>query len=444
VQARLLTLILLSFFGVGLFGGVVTPWWPAFDFLAVVISNTLAVPAAVALFAVLATLYGRPLTRVRRLLTALSIGLATLSAAGNILLYVVEFLTTSPFASLFVFQTFALGFASVVSLVCAVLAVAASKGADRQQVAWITASIGPYVLVFALASFAWPAALGNTQLTTVLTILLNAFSITMPIGLTYAILARRSVDVGYLLNRAAIFGIMSVFVLGVFILVEWALSAWISNASHTTSILIALAVALGLGLSIRFVHRRIEHFIDQVFFRKRYDDETAMRRFAREAAFINDADSLLDRTVKVVTEHTEASSVKLLALNGDASFAVIRGDAAGLVDPNDPAIVALKTWNEPVDLYRYETALKGDLAFPMTARGQLYGVLVCGSNRSGEAYAPDESEALERVAQGVGSALDTLSLNSGDPAQKLERVVERLSIVVDKITQAFESGPNHR
>ena len=45
----------------------------------------------------------------------------------------------------------------------------------------------------------------------------------------------------------------------------------------------------------------------------------------------------------------------------------------------------------------------------MISRGDLVGALVCGPKRDGEAYAPDECDALVALARGVGTALDTLS-----------------------------------
>jgi GAF domain-containing protein len=67
----------------------------------------------------------------------------------------------------------------------------------------------------------------------------------------------------------------------------------------------------------------------------------------------------------------------------------------------------------PVDLQQYQTAIDGDRAYPLVARGAMLGVLVCGSRSSHEPYAPDEADALDRLAQGVGIALD--SLRTGHP-----------------------------
>ncbi len=130
--------------------------------------------------------------------------------------------------------------------------------------------------------------------------------LTAPVALTYAALSRRLIDVGFFLNRAAVFTIVSAIVIGGFVLAEWAASAWLASTTHTTSAVIGMVVALGLGISLRYIHRYVERFVDRVFFRKRHEDESALRRFAHEASYISDRSTLLDRAVQTVKEHTSA------------------------------------------------------------------------------------------------------------------------------------------
>jgi hypothetical protein len=243
---------------------------------------------------------------------------------------------------------------------------------------------------------------------------LEAAIFLMPVGLTYGILSRRIVDLGYVINRAAVFGAISLFIVCVFLLVEAALNAWATSISRTANIVVNVAVALALGLSMRFIHLRVESLVDRLFFRKRYDDELTLRRFAHEAAFISDPRELLERTVKVVEQRTHATSVKILLQDGGREYRSVGGNgAAQAVDEDDPAVLAIRSWHEPVDLHRYDTALTGERAFPMTARGRVLGILICGPKADGETYAPDESDALEAVAQGVGHSLEVLKPQYG-------------------------------
>ncbi|HEY6450625.1 MAG: hypothetical protein WAJ94_08325 [Candidatus Cybelea sp.] len=52
----------------------------------------------------------------------------------------------------------------------------------------------------------------------------------------------------------------------------------------------------------------------------------------------------------------------------------------------------------------------------MTARGQLLGVVVLGTRRSGEAYAPDEISAISQLAASMGPALDVFATQNGKGA----------------------------
>lgn len=143
--------------------------------------------------------------------------------------------------------------------------------------------------------------------------------------------------------------------------------------------------------------------MDTVFFRKRNEDISALRRFAQEAAFITDRDTLLQRTRAQVLEHSEASSVSITML-----------DEPGAIDLNDPAILAMRTWHDAIELHRCQTALVGEYAFPMFGRGSLLGVLVCGAKKNGEAFAPDEIDALKALAYGAGAAVDVFDRTHAD------------------------------
>jgi hypothetical protein len=154
--------------------------------------------------------------------------------------------------------------------------------------------------------------------------------------------------------------------------------------------------------------------VDAVLFRKRLEDERALRAFSREAAFVTEREALLDRAVEIVRSHTDAQSAAFF-VGENGVYKAVRGfgKTSAAVDENDPAILALKAWHKPFDPHSYNSTLQGGLVLPMVARGHLVGVLLFGERAGGEAYAPAEIEALSEFAHGVGSALDALG-NSND------------------------------
>lgn len=308
-----------------------------------------------------------------------------------------------------------------VAIVASVMAMAASRGEDRQRAVW---ALVPLSLLFAangIASYALGADSSYSDLLFWIAAR-NLFYFVAPVGLTYAALSRRVLDVGFVANRALIFGIVSAIVVCVFLVVEWAANEMLVNASRTTGTVFSMAVALALGLSMRPIHRWTDRFVDQVFFRKRHEDEAALRRFAHEAAYITDRETLIERAVETVREHAYAATVNVIFLGTD-------------VDENDRAIVALRTWHKPVDLDTLETGLQGEYAYPMLSRGRLMGALVCGPKADGESYAPDESAALFELAHGVGTALDLLGEGRTDGSTAVLEQLAALNRRLDALTE---------
>jgi len=367
-----------------------------------------------ALLPAYASLVARPLSTTRRILTALTCVTIAAIAAFDVVRLVDVWNGSLPWVAQGVGPDWNMSYGAIpyaLVVVCASAALAAASGAERTRIAYVLA---PLMLFYALQGMLYlvSAFASNGQHGTALVLsygFANLGTFLAPLGMTYALLNRRVLDLGFALNRVAIFSGVSIVVVGVFMLVEWALASWLQQQSHTTSLAVGAALALALGFSIRFVHDRVEHVLDRVFFRKRHEDEIAIRRLAREAAFITDPTILADRAIDVLEKHADASFASLALSDGDGKY--------GGVTENDPAIVSLRTWHRKLDLHGVKTEFAGEFAYPMVSRGRLIGALLLGPKRSQESYAPDESDAIEDLADHVASVLDVLGRsNSGDDA----------------------------
>ena len=248
-------------------------------------------------------------------------------------------------------------------------------------------------------------------------------------AVTYALLRRRVLDIDFIVSRTLAVAILSALVVGSFALLEWLLGTVLAGVSHATGWIANAALALVLGLSLNPMHKRADAFIDFVFFRKRHEDERALLDFSKESAYVTDAQVLLDQTLDKLRRHTDARDAAIL-MESAGTYAVVRsygGVTAPAVDENDPAVLALKAWHRSLDPHRYAGALCGALALPMVARGRLLGAIVLGERIGGEAYAPDEIEALSQFAHGVGSSLDALALHRDDSVAALREAMASMA-----------------
>ncbi len=291
-------------------------------------------------------------------------------------------------------------------VLCLLAAIAATRGVERSRVSWAGVPLSlEYVSVIVFAILVTASAGSGVE--RVFFYAVNVTLVLAPLGLTYSLLNRRLLDVSFAINRAAVFTGVSVVIVGIFVLAEWAISEWFSSASHTANLAISAVLALVLGLSVRAIHSRVDRVLDTIFFRKRHEDEQAIRTLAREAAYVTDPQILISRMVAVLEEHADASSVHVL---------LDEGGQYESISENDPAIVRLRATSKVLDLHDVQTAIRGEFAYPMVARGRLVGVLVLGLKRNGESYAPDESDAIAQLAHDAGVALDVL-LARGDAAR---------------------------
>jgi hypothetical protein len=404
---------------------------PKFDFVAGAIGFALLWIQA-ALLATYASLVARPLSVARRILTALAYASAAALAVFIIVRLVDLWNGTLPWVAQGVGPEWNMTYGAVpyvLPIVCGFAALAAASGVERTRIAYVLAPLMVFYAAEAMlyvVSALSPSEQHGTAL--VLSYGSANFGVFIaPLGMTYALLNRRVLDIGFALNRVAIFSGVSIVVVGAFMLVEWALGSWLQEQSHTTSLAVGAAVALLLGFSIRYVHDRVEHVLDRVFFKKRHDDETAIRRFAREAAFVTDPQVLINRTIEVLERHADASFATLALSDGNGKYAE--------VSENDPAIISLRTWHRKLDLHGVQTAFEGEFAYPMISRGRLVGALLLGPKRSQESYAPDESDAIEDLADHVGGVLDVL----GHSARNEDAVIAELKSMHDAISDGFSA-----
>lgn len=179
---------------------------------------------------------------------------------------------------------------------CYIVAVLGARGEQRRRLRVFATAVVPFCVVIGLGGAVNAFGADSDSVTYIA----RVFELTLPFGMAYALFVRRVIDIGFAISRAVVFGLVSAVLVAIFVLIEWAGAEWLNRQSHTTNLAIGAGVALVLGLSMRFIHGKIDKFVDTVFFRKRHKDEQSLRRFAHEAAFITDAKTLVERALEAV------------------------------------------------------------------------------------------------------------------------------------------------
>jgi len=234
----------------------------------------------------------------------------------------------------------------------------------------------------------------------------------LPFGLAYVILRHRVIDIGFVLNRALVYTILSTLIVGIFVIAETLLNKYVERESHVASLALQFSLTVALAFSIRFIHAKVDRLVDTLLFRERHAAEAAIRYFAHDAPYITDPRVLFTRTVQILERYaaSRGAGIWLASGNGIYTPAESTFPTSTPVDENDAALVAMRARRIIVDLRDSGSALPGALGFPMIVRGDLIGVLVCGQKRDDETYAPDERDALTALTASVAHALDAIEI----------------------------------
>ena len=299
-----------------------------------------------------------------------------------------------------------------------VLTYIGANAVDRARIRWVMAGIvvgSGGGLVYGIATTlpgiaaAWPVWLLN---------LVQASQIAVGVCVTYAIVRHRVFDVRFFIGRAVLYSALTSIVVATLEIVDYAagkMFSTIPSVANTSQVV----TAVGLGLSLKIVHTKLEHVVDSTFFKGRV---AAQRRLERVTGGLKHAPSLESIQEAVVCEPAEALALASAAIfaRGE-SGAFVRGAAVGwedadltIVEAGAPLVLQLLAAEDPVPLS--DVSLPGGAlpagarapshAMAMRVRFNLEAIVFYGPHDSQEELDPGEIETLQDLLAAAAGAYD--------------------------------------
>jgi hypothetical protein len=249
------------------------------------------------------------------------------------------------------------------------------------------------------------------------TIFVNEFlSITCIAALTFAIARGELFGIAFVVNRTVIFAVTTALLVGFFAALNWLVGSALKSSGLTLPVDAALAGILGLLLN--FIRRRVDHFVDRVFFRKRYDAQARLRRVGRGMMHLVGADLIARTYIDEACAALELTSGALFRASNDGGFT--RAAATNWTDgtaveiaADDPLVVHVagsETWlsleRVPHSAALPHGAAHPSIAFPLWSGNVLGGIALFSRHRSSAALDPEEAAVLEAFTASTALAFD--------------------------------------
>jgi hypothetical protein len=227
------------------------------------------------------------------------------------------------------------------------------------------------------------------------------------------------IDVGFVINRIVVYalliGVVSAMIALAEVFITKFAEAPVECAKDFQCALVhQVPIVFVIVLTLRWLHTRLEEFVNQVLFRKRHRALNELKDFIKRMDFAETREGLLRGTVR---EIDRALGTRGVAIYEKTQHGYRRIENSGVfpqhVSEDDAAIWFLRAERRHVGLLNLGSALgESGAAFPMCLRSALYGAVVCGPrvNEQYEGdYAPDELDVMQELAGRLADQLFALS-----------------------------------
>jgi hypothetical protein len=299
----------------------------------------------------------------------------------------------------------------IASLAALAEGIVSTQGVARTRIRWALCVFGLYFSLFPYRIYVEPRldALWPSELPTV--VVDNALQLVLPLGLMYATLRHRLLDLSFAINRGLVYGAISVILLAAFFGLEKLSESVLRPEGREQNALLAGGIAFGIFLLFHKVRDWVERNVDRMFFSTWHHKENSLREYVRSASHITRIEALLDSCVAAVDRFTDHAGCALYRRDPDGNYQRLSGSAAGAapnLDGNGPIVLAMRVARGPVACADIDVTWRADWALPIVYRGEIDGFMLLNRKLSQEAYRPDEIDVLGFAIQQIGLDLTAL------------------------------------
>lgn len=182
-----------------------------------------------------------------------------------------------------------------------------ARGEERTQLKWITMA-GAVVAVTLIGE---AATLGRSETAVAITQVMIVIALTgIPVATGLAILKHRLYDIDLIIRRTLVYGVLSVFLAGLYFGVVLALQQVFSGFAGGSDLSIAVST-LAVAALFRPVRRRVQALVDRRFYRRRYDAERTLEAFSARLREEIELEALSAELRAIVAETMQPASISL-------------------------------------------------------------------------------------------------------------------------------------
>ena len=385
---------------------------------------------------------------VARVVDRLALPAAVVVAAVYLYLYLTVRFSLAPPVHWISLVNYAVLLPAAAALLALVATYAATSGGDRTRLLPVILSFVVLIVVGVLQQLGSELT-ANESILFALNLAFSSSPALVAGAVAYGVIRHRVMDVSFIISRTLVYTILTLGAVATFALIEYVFGKLLERQGVAT--LLNILAAVGLGVSLSLIHRRLDGWIDRVLFRRRHLVERRLAASARALPLASE-DAAIDAAL--ADEPADAlglASAAVFRREGNF-FRRVRSQGwrdgeAAQIDRDDPMALRLQADLEPLDANDVRWP-RSDLptgkrqiiyAVPAVVGYRLQAFALYGAHATGEDLDPDERRALRNLVRAAATGYDHVAtqelrrrLACAESENAVLRAVER------KLTELLE------
>jgi len=276
---------------------------------------------------------------------------------------------------------------------------------------------------------------------------------------TIAMLKYGLLEIKVVLRKGAAYSLVSMATLGIFAILIFMLSRVFHDFIHPISLGITIITVFAAAAAFQPVLSRLQRQVDRWFFRERYDNLQALKRFAKETKNMMDLKQLTSSLVSTIAQGMLSRGVYLLLPSprtGDFvtySYSGEKNNGSIHFPANSLLTLTMKLRDSLIDCNDIDVIppLSGlpdsdrqllaknqiELILPLKTEERLVGILLIGNKLSDEPYSTEDRQLLQTVSNEVAVSIENarryenVQRQHKDLQKTMEGIIHAMSLTVE-------------
>lgn len=262
----------------------------------------------------------------------------------------------------------------------------------------------------------------------------------IPISIGFSIFKYRILDTEFIVKKGLVFGIITAFIIGIYLLLVLVLNSILSQFMPENKQLLTIALIIIVTFSFDFVNKKAKEFVDKQFYRERYNYRKSLLEFSEDLPYLDNIRQIIEKIGTSVKDTMGIDHLNVWfkdeeydkILQNEYQFNEVNGSSSLrheklihkhtdfdeafsslFVNSKEPKILNALYLQELKIPAEYKEIIKKEnfaLLIPIFIKDNLIGTMNFGNKPSGKSYSEEDIDLLKTLASQAAIAFENSRL----------------------------------